>query len=67
MRSGCSGRKGFDSKGWKMETLKQASTEEEKARRRKEIKEEREKGESYCILEKKKRVEMMCREIKMSK
>lgn len=61
MRSGCSGRKGFDSKGWKMEKLKQASTKEEKARRRKEIKEEREKGESYCILEKKKK-QKLCAE-----
>lgn len=43
MRSGCSGRKGFDSNGCKMEKLKQASTEEERARRKKENKQKRKK------------------------
>ena len=65
MRSGCSSRKGFDSKRCKMEKLKQASTEEQRTRRKKEIKEKREKEESYCILEKKKEVEIMHKEIQM--
>lgn len=42
MRPGCSDRNGFDSKGWKTEKLKQASTEEERANIKKEIKEKME-------------------------
>lgn len=55
MRSACSGRKSFDSKGWKTEKIKQASSEEDRAKRKKEIKDKRGKGNHTVFLKRKKK------------
>lgn len=53
MRSGCSGRKGFDSKGWKMKKLKQVFTEESKEKER--LKRKGKKGNHIVFWKRKKK------------